>query len=224
MKAAGGEIVRASIAGGDFLVAAFPLARTERTSEVIQTLGRNPAVRYAEPLMRSHACFVPNDSCYARCQWGNWAMYADEAWDMTLGSREVKVGIVDEGIDYTHPDLAASFDSSLKGYDFVDGRPDPMPKDTMEGHGTHVGGIVAAGINNSIGTAGWANVTLLSCRAMNDSGWGYDSDIADGIRWATDHGVRAINLSLGGSSDSTTANAVELRLEPWRARRRGIRE
>lgn len=209
VKAAGGVIVRASIAGGDFLVAAIPGQDPARAGEMIRTIGRSPVVRYAEPLMRCHTCFTPNDSCYARYQWGNWAMYADEAWNMTLGLREVKVGIVDEGIDYTHPDLAASFDASLKGYDFVDRDSDPMPMDSIGAHGTHVGGIVAAGINNSIGTAGWANITLLSCRVMSDSGWGYDPDIADGIRWATDQGVRVINLSLGGSPDPAIADAVD---------------
>ena len=122
---------------------------------------------------------------------------------MTTGSRDVKVGIVDEGVDYTHPDLAACFDPGTRGYDFVDGDADPRPVSINEMHGSHVAGIVAAGNNNAVGIAGWANVTLYSCRALDSSGSGSTSDIADGVRWATDHGVRLINMSLGATSSSS---------------------
>ena len=206
---AGGRVTSGSKTGGDFVVAEFSVQDRAGMNGLIASLQQNSVIRFAEPEIRCRALFTPNDPFYARNQWGNWVMYADKAWDLTTGSRDVKVGVVDEGIDYTHPDLAASFESSLKGYDFVDLDADPRPVSGEEMHGTHVGGIIAAGNNNGVGVAGWANVTLYSCRALNDSGSGSTSDIADAVRWATDHGVRVINLSLGSvSSSSVLGDAV----------------
>jgi subtilisin family serine protease len=206
VSARGGRVVRTSITGANFLVAEFPLPSPHSLLPApcfLSALAESPAVRYAEPLILCTAQFTPDDQYYRLYQWGNWVMYADQAWDLTLGSRDVKVGVVDEGIDYTHPDLAQSFDPSLKGYDFVNQDPDPRPVGADEFHGTHVGGIIAASINNQRGIAGWANVTLYSCRALNDTGSGSTTDIADAIRWATDHSVRIINMSFGSESPST---------------------
>jgi serine protease len=209
VKAAGGVVTSGSVAGGSFIVAKFPKQDRSGTNELIASLQQNPVVRFAEPEIRCRALFTPNDPYYARYQWGNWVMYADRAWDLTTGSRDVKVGIVDEGVDYTHPDLAACFDPGTRGYDFVDKDADPRPTGSEEMHGSHVAGIVAAGNNNAVGIAGWANVTLYSCRALDSAGSGSTSDIADGVRWATDHGVRVINLSLGSvSSSSVLEDAV----------------
>jgi len=199
----GGIIRSGSIAGGDFLVAEFAAQDQTAGEDLIRNLQQSPSVRYAEPQIRCRALFTPNDPYYSRYQWGNWVMYADRVWDLTTGSRVVKVAIVDEGVDYTHPELTECFDPGTRGYDFVDDDDDPRPVNGSEMHGTHVAGIIAAGNNNSVGIAGWANVTLYSCRALNDSGSGFTSDIADGVRWAVDHGVRVINLSLGATSSSS---------------------
>lgn len=204
VKAQGGRVVRTSLTGGNFLVAEFPVSDQGLATDRLSALAESPAVRYAEPLIRCKAQLMPNDPYFGLYQWGNWVMYADQAWNLTLGSRNIKVGVVDEGIDYTHPDLVQSFESSLKGYDFVDQDSDPKPQnDSLEWHGTHVGGIIAAGLNNGIGVAGWANVTLLSCRALNDTGSGLTTDIADAVRWAADESVRVINMSFGSESPSS---------------------
>jgi len=203
VKAQGGRVVRTSLTGGNFLVAEFPASDQNAANGLLSTLAQDQSVRFAEPLIRCTAQFMPDDPYYRLYQWGNWVMYADQAWDLTLGSRDIKVGVVDEGIDYTHPDLAQSFDPSLKGYDFVNQDPDPRPDGSDEFHGTHVGGIIAAGINNAIGVAGWAGVTLYSCRALDTAGSGSITDIADAIRWATDHSVRIINMSFGSESPSS---------------------
>jgi subtilisin family serine protease len=209
----GGTVLRTSRTGGNFLVAEFPTflprspvpglsagAAIRQALRACQTCNLASPLRYAEPVVIYHACFEPNDPMYAANQWDKWVMYSDHAWDITQGSRSVKVGIVDEGIDYKHPDLAADFDSTLKGYDFVDNDSDPYPKNTMEDHASHVAGIVAAGLNNGVGVAGWANVRLYSVRVLNDSGSGTTDVVADGIRWAAQEGCRIINLSLGGTS------------------------
>jgi subtilisin family serine protease len=71
-----------------------------------------------------------------------------EAWDITTGSPEVVIAIVDSGVDATHPDLAGAV---LPGYDFVANKPAGTPSD---GHGTGVAGAAAARANNGIGGVG----------------------------------------------------------------------
>jgi subtilisin family serine protease len=210
VKAEGGTVLTGSVTGGDFLVAQFPAQDQSAGEELIVRLQDDSAVRYAEPQIRCRALFTPNDPYYLEHQWGNWVMYSDRAWDLSTGSRDVKVAVVDQGIDYTHPELSACFDPGTKGHDFVNQDPDPMPVNGNEMHGTHVAGIIAAGSNNAAGIAGWANVTLYSCRALNDSGSGSTSDIADGMRWAVDHGVQVINLSLGATSSSSVMQDAAL--------------
>ena len=163
-------------------------------------------VRYVEPDYVVRAAHMPNDPYFLTYQWDKWVMYADEAWDLSTGSSAVKVGVVDNGCDYTHPDLAANFRAGDYGYDFVGGDADPRPDNGQISeafHGTHVSGIIAAVIDNSIGVAGWAQAQLLAVRVLNDSGSGMTSDLASGIRWAADNGCRVINMSLTASAAPT---------------------
>ena len=110
---------------------------------------------------------------------------AIEAWDLTIGSRDVVVGVVDSGVDVAHPDLRANvwrnpgeipgngldddgngFVDDVNGWDFVDG--DNNPDDPI-GHGTHVAGIIGAVGNNHIGVSGVAQeVNLMALRACNN--------------------------------------------------------
>jgi thermitase len=71
---------------------------------------------------------------------------APEAWAISRGSSNVTVAVIDSGVDYTHPDLAANY---AGGDDFVFGDGDPMDD---HGHGTHVAGTIAASMNNPTGT------------------------------------------------------------------------
>jgi subtilisin family serine protease len=122
-------------------------------------------------------------------------IHADQAWaNCQQGSPTVVVAVVDGGVDLTHPDLAANL---LPGYNFVENN--PVPQDD-NGHGTHVAGIIAAGLNG-LGVVGVApKVSILPVRVMSD-GSGSNSTIAAGIRWAADR-AQIINLSLGGPSSS----------------------
>src|SRR3954451_14148516 len=76
------------------------------------------------------------------------------AWDVTTGSPDVVIAVVDSGVDASHPDLAGAVD---QGYDFVD-----RDTDATDGHGTGVAGIAAARANNGIGAAG----VCWSCRIL----------------------------------------------------------
>jgi len=136
---------------------------------------------------------TPNDPLYSQ-QWGIPMIEANKAWDNTTGDRKVIVAVIDTGVDYTHEDLA-SVNKSI-GWDFVNNDANPMDDN---GHGTHVAGIIAATMNNRKGVVGVApNITVMPIKVLNSAGSGYESDVADGIRWAADHGAKIISMSLGG--------------------------
>lgn len=161
-----------------------------------------PFVEYAEPNYVAKALMVTNDP-YLSNQWGLFKIQAaslsgQSAWDLATGSSQVKIAILDTGIDKDHPDL---FSKVVGRVNFTSAKSD----DDLNGHGTHVAGIAAAATNNGIGVAGTGfDTSLISVKVLNDRGSGYYSWIVNGIKWAADNGAKIINLSLGGSSSSKT--------------------
>ena len=141
----------------DVLVLRVPQTAEEK---VVAALSRNPHVDYAELDYIAEAFFIPNDTYFAGNQWGlenigqtikgiTGTVDADIdgpiAWDTTAGG--VKVAILDTGIDQDHEDLSAKV---VLQRNFTDS----STIDDLYGHGTHVGGIVAAITNNNTGVAG----------------------------------------------------------------------
>jgi minor extracellular serine protease Vpr len=120
-----------------------------------------------------------------------------DANDKRLTGKGVKVGIIDTGIDYLHPDLRHNYKG---GYDLVDGDNDPMETQSYEGestiHGTHVAGIIAA--NGKIrGIAPEADI--IAYRALGPGGYGTSEQVIAAIEKAIEDGIDIINLSLGNS-------------------------
>ncbi len=167
-----------------------------KVKETIDKLRKNTKIKYAEPDFVAKKTEVPNDTYYSS-QWGLPKIKAEGGWDKTHGGDLAPVAVLDTGIDDTHPDL---FGKIAKRANFswdpdIDG----------DGHGTHVAGIVAATTNNSLGVASLGYDTkLYSVKVLDNDGSGYYSWIANGIIWAADNGAKVINLSLGGSFDSST--------------------
>ncbi|NPV13451.1 S8 family serine peptidase [candidate division WOR-3 bacterium] len=189
-----------------FLVIETPT--TLSLTNVEQQLAEISGIRFVEPDYPARTFFIPNDPMFLSTQWDKWVMYADQAWDIIKGGT-IKVAVVDNGVDYTHYDLARNFQTNELGYDYVGQDNDPKPDNPNlpnAFHGTHVAGIIGAVTDNLIGVAGWAQVQLLAVRVLNDSGNGNLTDVALGIRWAVDHGARVINLSLGGDATTTPLN------------------
>jgi subtilisin family serine protease len=143
---------------------------------------------------------------------------APEAWALTVdnGTPEgapirgdgVTVAVVDSGIDLTHEDLVGQVPEYQN---FVAGRAADDVTDGT-GHGTHVGGTIAAVRNEAgseVGIVGVASgAKLMALRALGDNGGGFDSDIAEAFRYAGAHGARIVNASLGGSGASQTLDAA----------------
>jgi thermitase len=130
-------------------------------------------------------------------QWGFGTVGADIIW--TITSPSPVVAVIDSGVDYTHPDLTGKI---VKGYNFVEGTTDPMDDN---GHGTHVSGVIAARLNNKVGIPGISNGNVLAIKALDFSGYGTYFEIAQAIYYAANNAsVKVINMSLGGTSPSTT--------------------
>jgi thermitase len=185
-------------------VAPTPIARVGDTAQLIDATGApslddllasyraDPRVRYAEPDYVVHALDLPNDPLFGN-QYGMKQIQAPAAWSVTHGAGTVKIAILDCGIHESHPDLAGKV---VLGRDFT---ASASGTDDQCNHGTHVAGIASADTNNETGVAGVGYTTaLLNGKILSDGGIGYDSQIADGIRWAADNGANVINMSLGG--------------------------
>jgi len=137
--------------------------------------------------------------------WGIERVKAPGAWKRTRG-RGVKVAVIDTGIDYTHPDLAANYKG---GINIV--APEAQPLDD-QGHGTHVAGTIAAVRGGSVvGVA--PEASLYAVKVLDKDGGGTASDIVEGITWATEHGMQVINMSLGGTGTKAMERAIAAALK-----------
>jgi thermitase len=195
-------------------------------------MNRSAAVQYAEPNVILEALAIPNDprfgELYGIHNTGQSAGKADadldgpEGWDLAaLGAFPatggVKVGIVDTGIDATHPDLAGRLaDCASTGAPIGVIATDNTVSESRgctddNDHGTHVSGTIAAVANNGIGVAGVAfNSTLSHCKALfGVLGMGTTAAVANCITYLKNKGVKVISMSLGGGSSTTLQSAVQ---------------
>ncbi len=132
-------------------------------------------------------------------QWDIPAIKADKAHEITLGSPDVTVAVIDTGVDDTHPDIAPNFDRAASA-NCVSGKPDTTdgswrPNSGESPHGTHVAGEIAAA-KNGIGMAGVApGVKVAGIKVATPAGFFYTEAVVCGFVWAAEHGVDVTNNS-----------------------------
>ena len=201
---------------------------------IIQRLEENPMVEYAEPnfIYRTHSTDDPRLSDL----WGlnntgsndpsrrpgveGADIDAFKAWELERGNREIKVAVIDTGIDYNHPDLKENiwtneaelngeegvdddgngFVDDIHGWDFAYGDNDPMDGHS---HGTHCAGTIGAVHNNGIGVAGvMAEVSMVAVKFLTDRGSGSTINAIKAIDYASGLDVDIMSNSWGGGGFS----------------------
>lgn len=207
----------------DNVLKQYYLLKLKKGSNVkkVQELLNATNIGTSNPNHISKAVTIPNDSLYANNMYGLKKIQMEKAWDITKGSNNVIVAVLDTGIDYNHEDMPKA--DIINGPDYItcnhytndnydcatgfvkqcpqlaQGYCDDDPMDDF-GHGSHVAGTIHATTNNSLGVAGvnW-NVKLMSIKVLNSEGSGPESASGDAIRYAADHGAKVINMSLAST-------------------------
>lgn len=170
--------------------------------ETYARLLADPRVAFVEPNYRMHIRQVPSDPAYGRQYWTR-SVDLEPAWDITTGSPNVVIAVVDAGVYSDHPDLAGRL---LPGMNFVDNSTNTKD-DSPSQHGTIVTLLAAARGNDGVGQVGVAwNVKVLPVKTINSDGDGNSRGVANGIHWAVDHGATVVNLSLGGPDYSQSVS------------------
>ena len=212
------------------------LPRGMSINDALKVYLENPQVKYAEPNYIVKAALTPNDPDLGKL-WGlhntgqtggtsDADIDAPEAWDITTGSGNVVIAVIDSGVAINsnistgHPELIGNIwtnpgetsctdgiDNDSNGYiddcygwDFIDNDNDPMD---YAGHGSHVAGTIAAAGNNNQGITGimW-NADIMPLRFLDGAGSGSTADAISAIIYASENGAHVINNSWGGSGFS----------------------
>ncbi|HJQ25547.1 MAG TPA: S8 family peptidase [Blastocatellia bacterium] len=226
-----------------------PLQKSERGDLLLVTLdgvtvedaaaqlAQDARVEYAEPNYLWHAAATPNDALffqqYALMNTGSFLggkpgadINATAAWDITTGSDNLAVAVLDAGVDLSHPDLAPNawtnsreipgngidddgngYVDDVHGWNYVTNSPKVYDNPSNDWHGTHVAGAVGAAGNNQIGVTGVAwHVKLMAMKFLGPQ-TGSTADAVKAINYVIDQkkrgvNVRVINASWAGTSES----------------------
>jgi len=132
---------------------------------------------------------------------------ASRAWQITQGSSDVIIAILDSGVSLSHPDLAEQF---IHGRNFTSGDTEAVD-DQFVSHGTFIAGIIGGLLDNEIGISGVApGCRMMPIRVIDRFGFTFEEWIADGIMYAVDNGATVLNISIGlPSASSILRDAVE---------------
>lgn len=201
---------------------------TSSVLDAIAVLQKDANVAYAEPDYLVKKYSMPDDSLFSELygmdntgQTGGTPgadISAVQAWERHTGNGSIRIGVIDTGVDYLHPDLADNiwtnpgeipgngidddgngFIDDVHGWNFHSDTNDPMDDDS---HGTHCSGTIAGSGNNGIGVAGvmW-NAKLVAMKFLGPSG-GSTSDAIDAVNYAAAMGIEITSNSWGGGGFS----------------------
>ena len=164
-----------------------------KTTDLAVSLSDNRSLQNAESLLSvetgQNTLTIPNDPFFSE-QWALDQMNITGLWNGTRDNGEILIAVLDTGIDCDHEDLKGKIIAEVN---FTDS---PTVND-LNGHGTHIAGIIAANADNGIGIAGLVPAgKLLNVKVADDYGSCQPATVARGIIWAVDNGAKVINVSL----------------------------
>lgn len=234
-----GTYVKSVIPGQNIVVIKRPVF--ELKSNVIQTLKQNPQVEIVEPNFIYRINKTPNDPMLGQL-WGmknigqadsakqsgvaGMDIGAEQAWDITTGSKDVVVAVIDTGILYNNPDLIDNvwtneaelngkagvdddnngYVDDIHGYNFVANNGNPLDD---HGHGSHCSGTIGAKGDDGKGVVGvsW-NVRIMGVKFLSAEGSGTLDAALQAIDYATKNGAKIMSNSWGGGGYSDTLKAA----------------
>jgi subtilisin family serine protease len=166
------------------------------------SLVQNPAIEFVESDMQFEIAEA-STSEYSE-SWALEEIGAEPVHSSNYTGKGIKIGFLDTGIDYNHPELAPNYKG---GYDFVNSDNDPMDDN---GHGTHVAGILA-GARNGKGIVGAApDAEIYAIKVSDARGKGSFSGLVKGINWSIENGMDIVTMSITGKGGSKAlAKAVD---------------
>ena len=197
-------------------------------------LNASPLVRVSVPNYIMFSAATPNDPSFSLL-WGmnntgqtggnaNADIDAPEAWNLTTGSSNIVVAVIDTGVDQTHPDLAQNlwtnqaeangisnvdddgngFVDDIHGWNFISNSNNTQDD---HGHGTHVAGTIGAVGNNGTGVAGvnWT-VTIMPIKVLASNGRGTFAAYFNALAYAAQNGAHVTSASLGGIVSDSISN------------------
>ena len=209
VKAAGGQSARLIVPAQS--IYEIVVANAADTVAVADELQSSRAAVWAHPdfIYKKDVRWAPNDS-YLSEQWHLDLIGVRGAWDVTQGSQNVTIAILDSGIDLGHPDLAAKIVSPR---DTLEGDDDPS-HDEGEAHGTACAGLAAAVTDNDLGVAGVCpKCMLMPVRIMNEEGYGRFGADSDAFRWAVDHGAQVLSNSWGPAGPASVPSDLDAAIQ-----------
>lgn len=184
----------------------------EQIDEVIAALKTVPNVAFAEKEPIYKIDFIPNDTYHnGNNKWYHTLVGSENAWDISIGSSNVKIAIVDNAVFGGHADLTTYLERDVADNDNNATPPQVASSDFGWSHGTHCAGLATADINNGTGIASLGgNVELIGIKATPNSAsssasiwYGYN-----GVQWACQNGAHVVSMSYGSSSYSASMQTL----------------
>jgi PKD repeat protein len=177
--------------------------------QVIEEMEKMPEIEYAEKVPLYYTDHVPNDSLYhlvngpLKWKWHLDVINAEQAWDVTKGSPDIKIAIVDNAVWSNHPDLASEI---VLQWDVTNNQPNSNPPSFGDpgdwSHGSHCAGLASAATNNNIGVAAIGyNTSLIGIRASSSTPNSITHSY-QGVNFAVNNGADVISMSFGGAGYS----------------------
>lgn len=187
----------------------------EKSSSLLSLINTDKDVEYAEKVSEFRLNNFPINDPYFPNQYYLSKINSPQSLEITQGDSTIIIGVIDSGLDFTHPDLLQSFKinyaetqngidddgngyiDDIRGWNFVDDNNNPQDNN-LYSHGTSVTGIINAAINNGIGIASVApKCKVLVLKAFDANGIGGEDDVARAILYGMGRGVKVFNMSFG---------------------------